>query len=704
MERVTKRLALAAVAVVLAAALSTCWNDFAFLDVVTDQVMVARDLYLEVTSTTPTKDLTGVSTWASIDIYFDRDVDMETVDDTTVTIDPPVALGEFGWNPSTKALTMKPLMLQGLTKYTVTITEAVKGSDGSPIRSAYSWSFTTKKAPSGTITINDDADYAQNATVTLNLSYNTEAVWVRWSETKWATGDDTGWFKTSDIGTTETITLSAGDGTKTLYYEFLGEDDVTKTPLASDTIIVDTVDPLVNAGADKTINLASPSLTIDATVSDATSGIKTISWTKTSGTGTVTFGSDATADTSVSMSVDGTYVLTLTVTDNAGRTASDSVTVNQDLAAPSVSVAGTWYLNRTLPTKTITATTSDNLGIATWAWVQTSGPGTLTFTTPNAEDTDVSGDKDGTYTARLTVTDNYGNSKQASITIYRDIIDPVLSNWVAFPAYLNIAAPSYTPSLTATDANTLRYSWKQIAGTKGAITFSDDKALNSTINAAIDAKDVQVQLTVSDVVGNSVVRQSTLFTIDRVAPNAPAVTDPTSPTTDTSPTWTWLPGGGGNGNYQYKFDSGSWVATTGTEATLSITAAQFGTHYSYVQERDDAGNWSPSNSDSLFIYPSWNLPKEGLKNIDCSPKIQWGPGIVSGVVYAVYAKKSTDSSYAVLVKDTEEVTFQISYKTPLDKSTEYNWYYIRKDKAGTIRFPSGTQYFTFTTGTTNTIP
>ena len=94
-------------------------------------------------------------------------------------------------------------------------------------------------------------------------------------------------------------------------------------------------------------------------------------------------------------------------------------------------------------------------------------------------------------------------------------------------------------------------------------------------------------------------RSTTL--VDFTAPSAPAVTGP-GITADATPTWTWVPGGGGNGTYRYQLDStaGAWNETTDTQFTPSENLAA-GPHILYVQERDDAANWSPSGSWSVSV-------------------------------------------------------------------------------------------------------
>jgi hypothetical protein len=92
-------------------------------------------------------------------------------------------------------------------------------------------------------------------------------------------------------------------------------------------------------------------------------------------------------------------------------------------------------------------------------------------------------------------------------------------------------------------------------------------------------------------------------TYDRTPPDTPNVSG-TTPTNDTTPTWSWSSGGGGNGTYRYKLDDSNLstgaTQTTGTAFTPGSSLSQ-GSHTLYVQERDAAGNWSASGSFPIEI-------------------------------------------------------------------------------------------------------
>ncbi|MCX5758531.1 MAG: Ig-like domain-containing protein, partial [Candidatus Hydrogenedentes bacterium] len=109
--------------------------------------------------------------------------------------------------------------------------------------------------------------------------------------------------------------------------------------------------------------------------------------------------------------------------------------------------------------------------------------------------------------------------------------------------------------------------------------------------------------TASDNAGNTALAAgpSTTFSVDNTAPTAPTVTGAT-PTNTLKPTWNWTAGGGGNGTFRYQLDSqaGTWTETAllTYTPTSNLTEAS---HTLYVQERDDAGNWSASGSKTIAI-------------------------------------------------------------------------------------------------------
>jgi hypothetical protein len=109
-----------------------------------------------------------------------------------------------------------------------------------------------------------------------------------------------------------------------------------------------------------------------------------------------------------------------------------------------------------------------------------------------------------------------------------------------------------------------------------------------------------------DNVGNIEGIKTETYSIDLTAPTPPTVstTEP-EPTNNKKPTWRWVSGGGGgNGTFRYRLENPN-LDTGATETTTPSftpsTDLEDDIHTLYVQERDDAGNWSSSGSRSIII-------------------------------------------------------------------------------------------------------
>jgi hypothetical protein len=112
-------------------------------------------------------------------------------------------------------------------------------------------------------------------------------------------------------------------------------DNATNTAFDEFTLLWDTTPPNVDAGTDAVINAT---YLQDATVSDPapSSGILTYLWTQESGPGTLTMETPGAEDTNMSANIDGTYICRLTVTDLAGNSAYDELTLIWDTTPPIV--------------------------------------------------------------------------------------------------------------------------------------------------------------------------------------------------------------------------------------------------------------------------------------------------------------------------------------------------------------------------------
>jgi len=131
------------------------------------------------------------------------------------------------------------------------------------------------------------------------------------------------------------------------YQDLAGNSGSEKTTTTTGPVFIayDKTVPTVDAGTDKEVNT---STTQEATVYDGLSGPYYWEWTQISGPGTISFSNPSfsslvlpasatsTADTLISATAEGTYIIELEGTDTAGNTSSDTMTFIWDTTAPAV--------------------------------------------------------------------------------------------------------------------------------------------------------------------------------------------------------------------------------------------------------------------------------------------------------------------------------------------------------------------------------
>jgi len=171
--------------------------------------------------------------------------------------------------------------------------------------------------PTGSVAIAEGASYTNTTSVVLAITATdiTSGVYqVRFSnDGEW---DTEPW---EIFSATKEWTLSLGDGTKSVYYQIRDKVELVSETYSS-TITLDTKEPVVNAGNDRTVNVAQ-TVVFDADLSTDKFGIVSYEWDfgdETTGTGVTT--------THV-YTRPGRYTVELTVRDAAGNTATHSITI-----------------------------------------------------------------------------------------------------------------------------------------------------------------------------------------------------------------------------------------------------------------------------------------------------------------------------------------------------------------------------------------
>ena len=283
--------------------------------------------------------------------------------------------------------------------------------------------------------------------------------------------------------------------------------------------------PIANAGTDITITLPTSSATLNGLGTDPDGTISTYAWTKVSGPVGGVIGSSSTASTGItSMNSAGTYVYRLTVTDNRSATGSDDVQIIvNDAPAPAPAPAPNQTpssnsgadITITLPTNSATLNgsgTDPDGTISFYVWTKVSGPvGGVIGSSSTASTGITSMNTAGTYTYKLTVTDNGGATGSDDVQII------VISAPAPAPTPAPAPAPNQAPTANAganiavalpisstilsgsgtdPDGTITSYAWTKISGPSGETIASPGTA--STTISGLTAGDFVYRLTVTD--------------------------------------------------------------------------------------------------------------------------------------------------------------------------------------------------------------
>jgi gliding motility-associated-like protein len=367
--------------------------------------------------------------------------------------------------------------------------------------------------------------------------------------------------------------------------------------------------PVANAGADKTIALPTSSTTLSGSASDPDGTIVSYAWTKVSGP-VATLANANTASLGLSALLQGTYVFRLTATDNLGATASDDATILVQPATVNQSPVANAGLdkNLVLPTNVVTlsGSGSDPDGsISSYAWITLSG-GTATLTNANTATLQLTGLAAGTYTFRLTVTDNLGASAfdDAIIIVSSANQSPVANAGPDKTIQLPTTSTTLAGSGSDADGSVVSYLWSEISGPSATLTNTGAATLTLT---GLPQGVYVFRLTVQD---NVAATGSNDMRLTVVAANV-------APTANAGPTKniilpvnsTTLAGSGTDPDGTIA--AYSWLKVSGpsatlvdpTAATLSLTGLVMGTYVFQLTVTDDLGA-NGTSAVTVVVFPA----------------------------------------------------------------------------------------------------
>lgn len=199
--------------------------------------------------------------------------------------------------------------------------------------------------------------------------------------------------------------------------------------------------PVAIAGLDHIITLPDNFVLLDGSgSSDPNNNISSYSWSKISGPVSYGISNPTSAQTQVTILMEGTYKFELKVTDVAGLLAKDTVEVTVKpriiVNQPPVANAGPDQLIR-LPLNASLLNGSASFDPdgtpLSYIWTKISGPSSYSLANLNSAQTMVTGLTDGVYWFSLKVTDANGSYSVDMVTVIVDTNDPGIFNFYNVP-------------------------------------------------------------------------------------------------------------------------------------------------------------------------------------------------------------------------------------------------------------------------------
>ena len=514
-----------------------------------------------------------------------------------------VNLDGAGWVSATTPLTISPALSDGSHTLQVRATDAAANQDATA--AGHTWVVDSTN-PTGSVTSPaNGADIAGTVALTTNSA---DA----------GSGVATVTFQTSPSGANTWTNVAASWNTA---LELDGDYDIRVATTdnagnaftsAAITVTVDNTAPTLSVGVANPITLATPDPTpLTATATDAGSGVTDVSFEQCTDANDATcavdtwiaLGVDTTSPYGVSWAIpaDGTRLLRVRATDNAGRQTTELVLTTIDRTRPTgsltVPAAGA---NLRGATVALNATASDTApGTVNTVTFQRSPAGADTWTdistdaaAPYAATLDTTGLSDGLYDLRVFTTDAAGNAETAPATVQVRIDNTLPTGGVTFPAAAadvrgTVALTSNSADAGGSGVDTVQFQRSPI----GAGAWTNQAASWNTTAQADGQYDLRVLTT--DNAGNSFTSATTTVRVDNTLPTgsvtAPATAanlrDTVALTSNSADT-----GGSGVDTVQFQrspIGAGTW---TNQAASWDTTAQADGQYDLRVVTTDNAGN------------------------------------------------------------------------------------------------------------------
>lgn len=209
-------------------------------------------------------------------------------------------------------------------------------SGSAPDISAYEYGLSSNTPiPVGTISINADATYTNSTAVTLNLSATDDTGVTGYylsTSSSIPSASETGWVSvasTANYSANISYTITREDGSKRIYVWYRDAAGNVSTT-ASDSIILDRTDPAItitSPTSSSTYATTNSTISLGGSASDSTSGVRSVAWRNSRGGSGTASGTTSWSISGISL-LSGDNVITVTVTDAANNTETDTITVD----------------------------------------------------------------------------------------------------------------------------------------------------------------------------------------------------------------------------------------------------------------------------------------------------------------------------------------------------------------------------------------